>query len=270
MILIRLTCVLLALWHAAVANAHEFWIDLDAYQVQPGDPLVANLRNGQNFNGVALAWFDHRFTRFDQVMGDDVASVDGRMGDTPALQDMAAGDGLLVILHETVPANLTYTEWDKFLTFAAHKDFPDAAGDHLAAGWSQERFNESYTRHAKALVAVGAGAGSDRAFGLATEFIALTNPYDTGFDGNMAVQLEYQGVPRPNAQVEVFERAPDETVAISLYRTDAEGRAVIPVRAGHTYLFDAVVLRPAPQAGSSDTAPVWETLWAALTFAVPE
>jgi len=37
------------------------------------------------------------------------------------------------------------------------------------------------------------------------------------------------------------------------------------VTQGHDYLFDAVVLEPSPE----DVGAVWDTYWAALTFAVP-
>lgn len=265
--LIALVCVCL---QATPSLAHEFWIEPDNYQVQPGENLSANLRNGQNFDGINLAWFENRFTRFEMVSAGQTTPVTGRMGDSPALQATAPGDGLLVILHETTASTLTYTEWDKFLAFAAHKDFPNAAADHQAAGWPMDRFGESYTRHAKALVAVGSGAGSDQNFGMATEFVAMTNPYLEEFNGQMEVELRYLDAPRADAQVEVFDRAPDGSVAVSLSRTDEAGRAIIPVSPGHTYLFDAVVLRPFEDAGTSEKAPVWETLWAALTFAVPQ
>lgn len=251
------------------ALTHEFWIEPEKYQVESGTQVVAQLRNGQEFEGIALAWFDNRFTRFDMTLGDETRNVDGRLGDTPALDALAWQDGLLIVVHETTPSSLTYTEWEKFLKFADHKDFATAAADHKAAGWSMERFRESYTRHAKALLAVGAGAGQDRAFGLATEFIALTNPYADDFDGMMKVRVEYQGEPRADAQVEVFEKTPSDDVTITLHRTDENGVASIPVASGNSYLFDAVVLRPSDAAGSSDTAPVWDTLWAALTFMVP-
>jgi hypothetical protein len=48
-----------------------------------------------------------------------------------------------------------------------------------------------------------------------------------------------------------------------------EGKALIPVKAGTEYLFDAVVMRPLPGSVAEDT-PVWETLWASLTFRVPD
>ena len=266
---IRLSLVLIA-FTGLPALAHEFWIEPEQYQVETDAPLVATLRNGENFKGTSLGWFNNRFTRFETALRDEVTPVEGRLGDTPALQvEAPSEEGLLVVLHETTASNLTYREWEKFLKFAAHKDFSNAAAFHEEMGWPQEGFRESYTRHAKALIAVGNGAGSDRAFGLKTEFIALTNPYAAGFDGIMRVQVNDEGVPRVDAQIEVFERAVDGTVTISLYRTDEKGQAAIPVSAGFEYLFDAVILRPNPDAASAENAPVWLTHWAALTFAVP-
>ena len=164
-------------------------------------------------------------------------------------------DGLVVVLAETTPSKVIYEEWEKFLSFAEHKDFPKAEADHSANGWSQEKVVESYTRHVKTLIATGTGVGDDAPTGMTTEFVALTNPYDADFDGQMKVALFYQDEPRADAQVEVFDRAPDDSVTISLHRTDAAGEAVIPAQTG---------------AGYDPDQPVWETLWAALTFAVPQ
>ena len=252
------------------ASAHEFWIDAEQYQVESGAPVVAHLRNGEVFVGSSLAWLERNFTRFETVMGDMVRPVEGRMGDTPAMQAVAPDrEGLLVVLHETTPSTLTYRDWEQFVAFAEHKDARDALEVHAAQGWPQTGFREIYTRHVKALIAVGSGAGADRAFGLATEIVALTNPYLPEFDGTMRVEVLDAGAPRPDVQVEVFARAPDGTVTVSLHRTDASGRGTIPVQPGHEYLLDAVILRPAPATGATENAPLWESLWAALTFAVP-
>ncbi len=265
---LRLSIILTA-FCAGPAFCHEFWIEPEKYQVESGAPVQANLKNGENFKGTTQAWFDKRFTRFDTVAGELVRPVTGRMGDIPALQTSDQPDGLLIVLHETTASSLTYRAWEKFLKFAAHKDFRDAVETHENMGWPKEGFRESYTRHVKSLIAVGHGRGADRTFGLETEFTALTNPYGADFNGQMQVLLTYDRSPRPNAQVEVFERDADGTVVVSLFRTDATGNATIPVKPGHDYLFDAVVLRPNPLAGSSENTPVWETLWAALTFSVP-
>lgn len=251
--------------------SHEFWIDPEEYQVESGQTLRANFRNGQEFEGNALAYFDRRSTRFDLIAGGETRALSPRPGDRPALDITAPDqDGLVTLVHETTPQFVTYTDWAKFEAFIDHKDFTQARAVHSEKGWSKEKFRERYTRHVKALIAVGDGAGTDRAAGLKTEFVALTNPYAEGFDGPMQVKLFYEGRPRAGAQVEVFDRAPDDSVTITLHRTSSDGTAAIPVTPGHSYLFDAVVLRPAPDAGEGPDAPVWETYWAALTFKVPQ
>jgi len=102
--------------------------------------------------------------------------------------------------------------------------------------------------------------------GHSTEFVAITNPYGANFTQTFKSQLFYQGQPRGDAQVEIFDKAPDGTVTVTLTRTDSAGFSSFPTKPNHSYLIDAVVLR-APAEPGGDYA--WETLWAAMTFAVP-
>ncbi|MDU9006406.1 DUF4198 domain-containing protein [Sedimentitalea todarodis] len=253
------------LFTAIPALSHEFWIEPEEYQVQSGSPLKAQFRNGQNFKGTALAYFDKRNARLEQVIAGQAVPYAGRMGDIPAIETTAPLDGLLVVVHQTAPQTLTYKTWEKFKAFAEHKDFPDIRARHRDRGLPESGFAERYTRYAKALIAVGDGAGSDRPASMETEFVALTNPYTDDPENGLHVQLLYRGKPRADAQIEVFEKAPDDTVTINLQRTDSQGQAIIPIKSGHEYLLDAVVLRPL----SDDSPEVWESLWAAMTFAVP-
>ena len=55
------TCLFLA--RAAVA--HEFWIAPEDYTVDPGAPIVADLRVGQDFEGSPQTYFPNRFARFE-------------------------------------------------------------------------------------------------------------------------------------------------------------------------------------------------------------
>ncbi len=261
-----LPVILIILWLGTLpARAHEFWIEPHEYQVDIGQPLVADLRNGQEFDGVIHAYFDKRTARFDLLQNGKTTAYTGRMGDVPALQTRPDAEGLLTLVYQSAPQRLTYESWDKFAAFAAHKDFPEIRSRHLSRGLPDSGFSEIYTRYAKALIAVGDGRGQDAATGMETEFIARANPYTDDTSGGLPVQLLYQNAPRSDAQVEIFDRAPDGTVAITLTRTDAHGWATIPVTSGHSYLIDAVVLREAP----ADESAVWQSLWAAMTFAVP-
>lgn len=245
--------------------AHEFWIEPHEYQVESGADLRADLRVGENFAGSPQAYFDTRIERFELHGENGAEPYSGRLGDIPALDAIAPASGLLVIVHQTTPASLKYREWQDFQAFAAHKDFPDIRARHLARGLPETGFRESYTRFAKALVAVDGGAGSDHHSGMTTEFVALDNPYSAPSGATLRVQLLYQGSPRADAQVEIFEKTAAGVVQVTATRTDADGIARIATSPGHSYLLDAVVLRPYEGLGEA----VWESLWASLSFHAP-
>lgn len=264
---LKRTVIACVLALALPASAHEFWIHPEAYQVGSNAELRANLRVGEEFEGAAYSYLPRDFKRFELHCGRNLQNVKGRAGDRPALAVSAPQDGLCVVVHLTSDMRLTYTEWAKFIKFTKHKDFATALADHEARGLPQTGFTERYSRHAKSLIAVGDGAGQDRKVGLETEIVAEANPYTDALNGRMPVRVLYKGKPRANAQVELFERAPNGSVKVTLHRTNGQGRVAVPVKAGYEYLVDAVVLRPLnadPKEG-----PVWETLWASLTFMVP-
>ncbi|WP_229724199.1 DUF4198 domain-containing protein [Cribrihabitans marinus] len=226
--------------------------------------MTASLRNGQDFEGISLGYFPNTVARFELRQDGRVTPYEGRLGDIPALQGAQVRNGLLVILHETEPASVKYKTWEKFQAFTDEKELGDLRSRHLARGLPLTDFFESYTRHAKSLVAVGSARGADAAAGMETEFVALNNPYADPPGEGMRVRLLYRDAPRAEVPVEVFARAPDGTVTRSVLRTDARGEALIPVASGHDYLLNAVVLRPL-----EGRREVWESLWASLTFHVP-
>lgn len=250
------------------AQAHEFWIEPDVYFVASGEPVQARFRNGQEFAGAALSFIPGRSERFDMVTVDGLVPVPARMGDNPAFAVENLPEGLLTILHETKDMSVTYREWEKWVGFVEHKAFDGVLEAHRARGLPEAGFREDYRRFAKALVAVGDGAGADAAHGLLTEFVAGANPYTDDLTGGLPVQILLDGVPKTDAQIEMFERAPDGEVAVTLHRADADGRAVLPVQPGHAYLLNSVAIRPVEPADGDGA--VWRTLWAALTFAVPQ
>lgn len=253
---------------APQVQAHEFWIDAEDYTVPSGDPVSARFVNGENLAGSALSWIPNRSVRFDMVVEDEVREVPARIGDNPAFSVADLPDGLLTILHETTDRSLIYSEWAKWVKFTDHKALQSAQQGHLDRGLPQELFSESFRRFAKALIAVGDGAGQDADRGLLIEIVAEANPYTADVSGGLPVQVLYRGAPRAEAQIEMFEKDAAGEVAITLHTTDAEGRAVVPVLPGHTYLLDSVAIEPLEPEKVGD--PVWQTNWAALTFAVPE
>ncbi len=219
---------------ATAAKAHEFWLTPEDYTIAPSDTLRVGLRIGSEMKGSSLIY-----------------------------------DGLAVVVHETMDSTLTYTDFGVFQRFVAHKDFATALADHATRGLPEKNFRETYRRHAKSLVAIGAGAGSDRAVGLPIEIVALANPYTDDLGAGLPVLVLLDGAPRPDTQVELFQTAPDGTVTITLHRTDAEGRALLPMQPGMEYLVDNVVLRALPN-DDPVAGPVWHSDWASLTFRTPD
>ncbi len=255
---------------AAPLSAHELWLEPLNYQIEPDGRLEADIYNGQDFEGIRLPYLPQRFRHFITFVGTKGAIVPGRPGDTPALNMAAAGDGLHVVVYQSTASTVSYETWEKFQVFVDHKDFGDVATRHAERELPQDGFTEVYTRFSKTLIAAGAGAGADFKTGMETELVALTNPYTDDLSAGFRVGLYYQGAARANVQVELFDKAADGTVEVTYHRTDDEGIATLPVQAGHSYMIDAVVLREPAAALAEQTGAVWETLWANLTFAVPE
>lgn len=255
---------------ATMAMSHELWIDTPDFQPQTDQSIPIELRNGENFQGINLSYFENRVVElFYDHSG--IMPAASRSGDLPAMTIPPQPDGLVRAVYVSTPQRIYYTGLEKFTAFAQHKDLEWALTQHVENGYPADRFGERYTRYSKALIGVGTSTGQDKTYGLTVEFTALANPYTDDVTQGLPVRLTYENAPRPNAQVEVFERAPDGNVTVFTTRTDDLGVAIIPVKQGHIYLLDHVVLRPLPDdLRTTDTDPVWDSLWAALTFQVAQ
>lgn len=240
------------------------------YTVDVQTTVEAFLVNGEEFGGSRIAYFPNRFVRFTLTHEDVTAPVISRIGNAPALQMAALGDGLHIAAYQSTAATLTYEDWERFQRFVDHKAFGNVRAEHDARGLPDADFVEVYIRFSKSLIAVGEGAGADERVGLETEIVALANPYTDDVSAGLPVQVWYGDEVRAGAQVELFAKAEDGSVEITLHTTDADGIALLPVQSGFSYMADAVVLRvPSAELSEANRGAVWETLWANLTFAVP-
>lgn len=264
-LLSALFCVL-----AAPVFAHEAWIAPLAYQTEADDRLQAHLVNGEGFEGVNLPYLPRGIVNAVVVTDGEATAIAGRPGDLPALQADATGEGLTIIAYQSGNATLDYDTWEEFQSFVDHKDLGDMRTRHDARGLPADGFTEVYARYAKSLIGVGNSAGADLRVGMETELVALNNPYVDDLTGGFAVQLFYRENPRADAQVEVFAKSPDGTVQTSYLRTDADGVVQLDVQPGHEYMLDAVLLREPSAELATQTGAVWQTMWANLTFAVPQ
>jgi uncharacterized GH25 family protein len=254
---------------ALPASAHEWWIAPLTYQVPAETTITAQLVNGSDFVGNNQPYLTSRFANFLNFAGGKAFRVPGREGDVPALNMIAPAAGLNVIAYQSRNSTVDYKDWETFVSFTEHKDIGFVLGLHAARGFPEEAFREVYSRYSKSLVAVDDGAGTDMRTGLETEIVALTNPFTDDVSGGMTFQLFYQNAVRANVRFEVFSRAPDGTVVQTFYKTDNNGKVIVPVAKGYDYMADAVVIREPSAALATQTDALWETLWANMTWHVP-
>ena len=259
-------CLLLA---STVASAHELWLDSEKFQYEIGDEVEISLINGTKFDGVNLPYFTRRVSELYYSINTRVDAT-SRLGDLPAFQQVIDTAGLARFVYVSKIDNISYRSLKKFTAFVEEKDATWALQRHLENNWPTDRFTERYFRHSKALVDIGHGQGADETFGLFVEFTALKNPYTDDVTAGMPVTLTKLGDPIAHGQIEVFERAADGTVNVFKLTSDAMGHVVVPVRKGHDYLLDHVVLTEVKDPADHANGVYWQSDWAALTFSVPE
>ena len=250
---------------AQSAAAHEFWLEPLEPRVAERGALQAQIRIGQNMVGTVYSYIPEWFKTFDIIENGTRRPVNSFLGDQPAVNEPATRNGLAQIVYRSEPDFLTYEVLDKFISFAAKEGLDGALEAHRARGLPDRGFKESYVRHAKALIAVGAGAGEDGLTGLPHELVAEENPYLAPSGTPIPIRLYFEGIPRTGALISVFHRAPDGAVTISRPRTDASGRIETGEAPG-VYLIGAVLLQEPPDDLVISNGVVWHTVWASLTF----
>ena len=251
------------------SSAHEFWLEPSDFQPKVGDVVTVDLVIGTHFDGFSSPYTPDEIAAFGLIDAAGNTAITGRFGDMPAGQFVVAQVGLSLLYHQTTPSYVTYTKPEKFISFAVEKGFADVAARYQKQTAENFRLVEKYRRFAKSLIMVGPASGQDQLLGLEMELVALTNPYQQSVSKEFTAAVYESGVPRPGAQVTVFIRHTPSDVEKKIIIADERGQVHLSLLPGRHYLFDSVKLQPIKDSDSIKNAE-WESLWAALTFAVPD
>lgn len=244
------------------AVAHEFWIEPESFRPAPGAKVPVRLYVGQYFRGNSMPFLTANFERFYYADARGSENFRAVLGDDPAATLAMRAPGRTWIVLRSTYFDLTYDKPGEFESFLAKEGI-----EHLVP---QERrgklpVRETYSRCAKALLLAGKpdpASPPDRAFGMPLELIAETDPYASATP-EFRVRLLYRGAPLAGALVTAFHKAdPGRRLEA---RTDATGRAQLPLERKGVWLLNAVHLFPAEKKSGAQ----WETLWASLTFERP-
>lgn len=258
---------IVALW-LAPASAHEMWIEPHAFRPAPDAEIVADMRVGQHMKGYTLPYLEANIVRIGVVDPEAQRPLPGTMGDIPAIRVAPQAPGLQVLFYESRAERLGWAEFEKFEAFLEIDGLTWVVDEHRKRGLPESGFQEAYTRCAKALVQVGDGdAGADGPVGLTAELVAEANPYALKTGDTLPVRALWQGEPLAGVQLRAFRRPAGATEATHVdFRTDAEGRAQVPLDAPGIYLLSVVHMTE----GSEKPTDAWHSWWASLVFEVAE
>lgn len=263
---IGLLLILFAALPFSPAAAHEYYLMPGSFSIEEGEKVGIAHKNGMRFKGNTYPWISRWNVRSEAWREGVGGDVRGKDGDLPALTLQMALSGLVTIIHESSISDLTFKDWEKFISYLEEEGLEPIAERHLAKGGSKDEIREIYARFAKTLINVGSPAtGSDNVTGLTIELVALENPAALQSGASLPVQLLFDGKPLQGAMVKVF--VGENTDVAHQLVTDKNGKVAVPDGGAGPYLLNAVhMIEPRTDAEIAKDAD-WQSFWASLTFA---
>jgi uncharacterized GH25 family protein len=252
--------VVLACWCSA-AQAHEFWLWPDSFRPALGADVQLELRVGAGWPGETLPRDPARIVRFSWLDRRGEGAISGTPGLSPAGTARARAAGAAQVVYRSNASAIT-------LEAAVFEKYLRDEGLERISEWRAQRgqtdvpVRERFSRNAKLLLHVGAAPprATQPAAGLALELMARTSLSALRGGGSLQVQLLYRGRPLAGALVKALPQDTSQTASNA--RTDARGRATLPLSAGGVWLVNAVHMTAAPHGSGAD----WESLWSSLVF----
>jgi uncharacterized GH25 family protein len=264
-------CLCAVLLVPTCAWAHEYWLSLDRWQAPAGQEVVLSALSGTGFRGERKPWSSERVVKFVARTG---VLLDLRRGAESGEMTWArlapVDDGGTMFGYQStfVPIELPAGQFDAYLK----DEGLDAPLATRRAAHAKGPGRERYRRCAKAWLTGDDATRATRPLGLPLEIVPLTAP---GADPKLQVMVLVEGRPLANALVKAW-RAPldthgmapdpetrDSTAVTARVRTDAQGRATLPVKARGEWLLSTVHMVPCREPDQAE----WESTWASLTFA---
>lgn len=245
---------------AELAQCHDFWIEPDRFQPEPGATVNIRLREGVNLKGNTLPFIPEWFADFSQVNQAGRSPVESLIGDDPAAT-ITVGEGALLLGYRS---NRNFVELDakKFNTYLEEEGIAFIREQRIARGTDEQPAPEYFVRCAKALLQ--SGTDGDEIYktelGYILELIAENDPYELKVGDEITFRLIYRGEPAVNLLVQAFSQShPEQKQRI---RTNNEGKATIQLTGGGVWMVKAVNIQPI----IGDPKALWQSYWASYVF----
>ncbi|WP_299409676.1 DUF4198 domain-containing protein [uncultured Roseobacter sp.] len=234
-----------------VANAHEYWLEPDAFMLDPQAALSVTVRIGENLEGRPYP-FDPRAYRYAVWSSPECRADLSGQSVRGGLQELQAfGTGLHSLTVSSFEQSLTYPSQDKLLQFLKSVGQEALLTSPAAKTLPDAQITEHYRRSSKLLVHFGAMRGADRRVGSDREWVAV----EDGF-----ILHDRHGV-IANHPVQIYCRSPQGASAVARQEvtTDGQGKIFLPLPPASQCLLNAVIIEL--EGAYSDLESDWVSLY---------
>jgi uncharacterized GH25 family protein len=252
---------------AAVASAHEFWIEPTTFNPAPNQPVSLGLRVGERFKGEPVVRDPLKIESF-VVRGPHYFTklVEGEPGAEPAGVVTLEHHGMHIVGFRNKRTHIEL-EADKFEEYLKSEGLDRVIQARKERGESNKPGREVYSRAAKTILNVGepSAMAMEPNFRYTFEIVPLRNPATIrlGHD-DLTVRCVQQGAV-PVKKLAVFAERRDDPSEPLRTETDDDGRATFRFDRPGVWMVRAILMTPAAEGLDAD----WESIWATLVFEIP-
>jgi len=273
-----------ALFSAATAFSHVFWIhpsafrpkanDLIKYQLLVGDGGIIEAKPRDASRIIKFASFDPTGKEHEVL---------GRDGHDPAGFDRLQTPGTHLVVYHSNNAfvSMTAEKFAKYLSDEGVENIIKARETSKPEGTAPDAMvREAYSRCAKALICVDEKPtpNFNQVIGLPLEIIPVTDPYAAKVSDRLTFRVLLHGKPYNGATL--FAARP--TGPALTQRPDEKGEATFKLDMAGTWLINIIAMHEAPQqlphqtpatvqppqGASKDGIILYESIWASLAFSL--
>ena len=259
---------LLTVLSAIAASAHDLFLKLDSYYLQPNTKGVIRLLNG-TFNRSDGAVARDRFSDVSLIANGSRRSgaelFSWRDEEKTTLMEVQTGaPGTYLVSASTKPREIDLKAAD-FNDYLDHDGIPDTLAERGRDRELNKDVRERYSKHVRAIFQVGDQLTDDykTPLGYPVEIIPQENPYALKPGQTLTVLCLHEGKPLINQFVMAGWESPAGKLQTMTMRTDSNGLARLMLKsAGKWYVKLIQMTRLA------DAKLNYESKWASLTFEI--
>jgi len=254
------------------ASAHDFWLQPQQWEARAEEEVGVALQVGHGPDRQRSAIPARRITRFEAI------APEGRRVDLRSRLQTGGAKADATIAFETTGAWLIVLETDnhaeshlpaaRFNAYLEDEGLAEAIAQRARTGRSDADGAETYSRHAKTIVQIGAAdlrqqARIVRPVGLTLEIVPEVSPLAASPGDPLPMRIYYRGKPLAGALVKL-NNLDSDAKPIAMRRSDADGRAIFTMPGKGSWQFNVIWTRPASRDGLVD----FDTNFSSLSFGI--